>query len=304
MKQAYHPSGGKWKREYMPRLVLVFLNADPHLTQTEQNQAAYQVAISTLKAYWNSTEETIVNGNLRNIVWGCPPHVAAQLRNKYHAQDRLMLCFDFFNHDSVAACQSMRMFMELVVPLMQDEHALNMLQPQSIEINNRNLSPIVQHEVVLVIDLLPPMEDVDEAQWTCEWLKNSCSDIQTQIFKGINDCWPAESDLTECLGVVITGSTCSCLDDYPHTESLFAFFEKVIRLEIPLLTICYSAQMLVRWLAGKEYVVRLLEPHVGFVRVEYLKDCGIGHCLSLLNDMKDGSSIFSSAQSDGFILPD
>jgi hypothetical protein len=165
-----------------------------------------------------------------------------------------------------------------------------MLQPQRIATDSHNESQIggeysqlicnshssasvtVQRKTVIIIDLVPPIEDVNEAQWTSEWLKSSSSDIETQIFKGIDACWPTESELTGCLGVVITGSTCSCVNDYPHTEQLFAFFKTVIHLEIPVLAICYSAQMLVRWLVGKENVIRLAEPHIGFVRIEFPAD--------------------------------
>jgi GMP synthase (glutamine-hydrolysing) len=162
----------------------------------------------------------------------------------------------------------------------------------------------VPRKIVLVIDMLPSIEDVNEAQWTSEWLKSSGLDVETQIFRGIDDCWPTESELTGCLSVVITGSTCSCVNDYPHTESLFTFFKTVIYLEVPLLAICYSAQMLVRWFAGKGNVMHLPEPHVGFVRIEVLRNDDGDHRFSLLNDVVDGSLISSSAQSDGFILPD
>jgi hypothetical protein len=64
-----------------------------------------------------------------------------------------------------------------------------------------NASDTVRREIVLIIDLLPPIKDVNEAQWTSEWLTNSSSGIETQILKGIDACWPAESELTECHAV-------------------------------------------------------------------------------------------------------
>lgn len=162
-----------------------------------------------------------------------------------------------------------------------------------------NASATIQRESVLVIDLLPPIEDVNEALWTSEWLKSSSSAIETQIFKAIDGYWPSEFELAACLGVVITSSTCSCMDDYPHTEPLFTFFKTVMRLDVPVLAICYSAQMLVRWLAGKENVLRLPEPHIGFVRIETIADR-----LSLFNSVIHGSLISTTAQFDAFILPD
>ena len=148
------------------------------------------------------------------------------------------------------------------------------------------------------------MEDVDEAQWTSEWLKSSNPNIETRMFKGIDNCWPTDADLIRCLGVVLTGSTCTCVDDYPHTEPLFSFFKTVIRLQVPMLTICYSAQMLVRWLGGKENVTHLSAPHVGFIRIEIPSNDANDRCFPLLSDVMNRSLISVSAQSDAFILPD
>eukprot|EP00762_Andalucia_godoyi_P007090 ANDGO_01838.mRNA.1 FAD:protein FMN transferase len=331
MKEAYHPAGGPWMREYMPRTVLVFLNADSSLTEVQQNDAAKKSALAALKSYWKAVEGTILDedspaNNMRNAVWGCPAQVAAQLRNNYHADDRLMLWFDFFNHDSVAVCNSMKNFMRLVVPMLNDVIHPRILQSNACIAPNNNVNRNsnstrtgsvemlasgysaavkgTRKEIVVVIDLLPPIENADEASWTADWLRSSSAqDLEVRVFKGIDGIWPTEYDLAGCLAVVLTGSTCSCVNDYDHTEPLFKFFASVIRLEIPTLAICYSAQMLVRWIAGKEHVLRLPAPHVGFVQVSAMADRGFGRSATLFNSI--GASLIStSAQSDGFIVPD
>ena len=42
--------------------------------------------------------------------------IADQMRARFHPEDRLMLWFDFNNHDSSDVCRSMRSFMEKVRP--------------------------------------------------------------------------------------------------------------------------------------------------------------------------------------------
>ncbi|MDA8620999.1 luciferase, partial [Planctomycetota bacterium] len=51
-----------------------------------------------------------------NAVIGDAEAVAAQLRARYHPEDRLMLWFDFFNHDCARVISNMSAFMERVVP--------------------------------------------------------------------------------------------------------------------------------------------------------------------------------------------
>lgn len=51
MAAAYHPGGGPWRRDFMPRTVFVFLNADPGKTPEAQRQAAQDHARDALGAY-------------------------------------------------------------------------------------------------------------------------------------------------------------------------------------------------------------------------------------------------------------
>ena len=55
-------------------------------------------------------------GAANNALIGNPDEIAAQVRERFHPEDRLMLWFDFFNHDSARVIRNMRAFMEKVAP--------------------------------------------------------------------------------------------------------------------------------------------------------------------------------------------
>lgn len=120
MAQAYHPDGGPWQRSYMPRTCFVFVNGDPALSAEAQRAAAQDEAKAALGAYWTALEGTLdpskVDRAADNALIGNPADVAAQIRERYHPDDRLMLWFDFFNHDNERVIANMRTFMEQVVP--------------------------------------------------------------------------------------------------------------------------------------------------------------------------------------------
>jgi hypothetical protein len=46
--------------------------------------------------------------------------VAAQIAERFHPEDRLMLWFDFFNHDSARVERNMETFMGKVVPKLEE----------------------------------------------------------------------------------------------------------------------------------------------------------------------------------------
>ena len=122
MRKQFHPAGGAWKREHMPRTVLVFLNEEPGLTKAERQAAAKKEARSALSAYWSALEGTLdprkVDEAADNAVVGDAEDVAAQLASRYHPDDRLMLWFDFFNHDCARVVRNMEAFMQKVAPLL------------------------------------------------------------------------------------------------------------------------------------------------------------------------------------------
>ncbi len=112
MREQYHPSGGEWRRDMMPRTAMVFLDST-----TEKAKAAAERAWVT---YWKAMEGTLdkkkVEQAVENTLAGNAEDLAAAIRAKYHAEDRLMLWFDFNNHDNAMIKKSMTEFMEKVVP--------------------------------------------------------------------------------------------------------------------------------------------------------------------------------------------
>jgi hypothetical protein len=125
MAQHYHPDGGPWKRSYMPRTSLIFLNGDPRLTPEQQRSKAREAAQKALENYWRAMEGTLdprkVAEAVENAVYGNPRDVAAQLQAKYHPEDRLMLWFDFNNHDNAAIKASMEAFWHQTRPLLMKD---------------------------------------------------------------------------------------------------------------------------------------------------------------------------------------
>ena len=120
MTRAYHPSGGAWQRSYMPRTVFVFLNEQPGLSPEARCAAAQDEARAALAAYWTALEGTLdpakVERAAGNALIGDAPTVARQALERFHADDRLMLWFDFFNHDSARVISNMTAWAEQVAP--------------------------------------------------------------------------------------------------------------------------------------------------------------------------------------------
>lgn len=112
MLKAFHPGGGQWTRSHMPRTVLVFIDKD--------SARASAAAKKALENYWKAIEGTLDPEKVRNAVdnalVGTPEEIREQMRARFHAEDRLMLWFDFNNHDNAAVCGSMKLFMEKVAP--------------------------------------------------------------------------------------------------------------------------------------------------------------------------------------------
>ena len=120
MKAAYHEDGGPWQRSYMPRTTFVFLNDQPGLSPAEQRAAAHEEARSALGAYWTALEGTLdpakVERAASNALIGNTQDIADQARQCFHPDDRLMLWFDFFNHDCNRVISNMEAFMMKVAP--------------------------------------------------------------------------------------------------------------------------------------------------------------------------------------------
>lgn len=119
----YHKSGGAWQRGYMPRTVFVFINEQPGLSPSQRRAAAHEEANAALGTYWKALEGTLdpkkVEGAANNALIGNGQDIADQVVERFHPQDRLMLWFDFFNHDNKRVMSNMEAFMKVSAPLIR-----------------------------------------------------------------------------------------------------------------------------------------------------------------------------------------
>jgi alkanesulfonate monooxygenase SsuD/methylene tetrahydromethanopterin reductase-like flavin-dependent oxidoreductase (luciferase family) len=118
MAKIYNAEGGAWSRDKMPRTVLVFVNDDKNLSAEQQNEAAKKKANETLSQYWKALEGTLdpqkVAQAENNALIGNPEAILAQMKERYNSDDRLMLWFDFHNHNCNEVIANMRTFMEKI----------------------------------------------------------------------------------------------------------------------------------------------------------------------------------------------
>jgi alkanesulfonate monooxygenase SsuD/methylene tetrahydromethanopterin reductase-like flavin-dependent oxidoreductase (luciferase family) len=109
MQTAYQ---GTWHRRLMPRTVLVFINDNAERAKEEARDA--------LTNYWRALEGTLDEEKVRratsNALIGDAEAIAAQMRERFHPEDRLMLWFDFNNHDSKRVMKNMDALMTRVAP--------------------------------------------------------------------------------------------------------------------------------------------------------------------------------------------
>jgi alkanesulfonate monooxygenase SsuD/methylene tetrahydromethanopterin reductase-like flavin-dependent oxidoreductase (luciferase family) len=113
MAEHYHADGGAWHRRLMPRTVLVFINDD-------EPEKASDEARDALSNYWRALEGTLDEEKVRratnNALVGDAEQIARQMRERFDPEDRLMLWFDFNNHDSKRVMKNMDDFMTKVAP--------------------------------------------------------------------------------------------------------------------------------------------------------------------------------------------
>ena len=125
MNKNYHPDGGTWNRNMMPRTIMIFVNNEKDLSPKEQSIAAKEEAKAALNTYWSALEGTIdpskVERATDNAVIGNVQEVAEQIIQRFNENDKLMCWFDFFNHDSERVQRNMKAFMNEVVPIVNGE---------------------------------------------------------------------------------------------------------------------------------------------------------------------------------------
>ena len=123
MGEWYHEKGGAWQRDYMPRTVIIVINDDADKSQDEQDAAAQVHAKQAISSYWNALAGTIdpqkIEKAANNALIGSCETVARQIVERFHPDDRLMLWFDYFNHDNEQVIGMMNAFMEKVAPRVQ-----------------------------------------------------------------------------------------------------------------------------------------------------------------------------------------
>ena len=104
----------------MPRTAMIYLDDSEGCSEEEKNKRAKEKAKVAWNNYWTAMEGTLdpqkVEKAVDNTLAGSPQELARQINEKYHPEDRLMMWFDFNNHDNEDVKKSMQVFMEKVVP--------------------------------------------------------------------------------------------------------------------------------------------------------------------------------------------
>ncbi len=124
MNKEFHPQGGAWTRAHMPRTALIFVDGTAGITPEEQSTRAREQSQKAWQNYWVAMEKTLdpkkVANAVENSIAGNPEEVAQAIVKKYHKDDRLMLWFDFNNHNNEQIKQSMKVFMEKIKPRIEE----------------------------------------------------------------------------------------------------------------------------------------------------------------------------------------
>ena len=119
MSSKFHASGGQWSRSHMPRTVLVFIDETPSLSDFARRARAKEAAEKALENYWRAVEGTLdptkIAQAVDNALVGTAEDIKEQIAKRFHPEDRLMLWFDFNNHDNEAVKTAMRWFAEKVI---------------------------------------------------------------------------------------------------------------------------------------------------------------------------------------------
>ena len=102
---------------------MIFLCDDEGLSRDEKRAKAKAQATSAWENYWKAMEGTLDNSKVEqavgNALVGSPEDLVEQIKEKYHPEDRLMLWFDFNNHDNESVKKSMSAFAKKVRPQLE-----------------------------------------------------------------------------------------------------------------------------------------------------------------------------------------
>ena len=107
--------------KYLKVLLLDFALTQLKLNEITKELRAKEKATRAWENYWRAMEGTLdpekISSAVDNAVYGSPEMVAEKISQKYHPHDRIMLWFDFNNHDNDDVKNSMIVFKEKVAPL-------------------------------------------------------------------------------------------------------------------------------------------------------------------------------------------
>ena len=124
MRSVYHKIGGLWKRWFMPRTCMIFIDDSPGASEATKELRAKEKAARAWENYWRAMAGTIdpqkVKDAVDNAIYGSHELVAEKIVQLYHPQDRLMLWFDFNNHDNEDIKNTMKVFREKVIPRIEN----------------------------------------------------------------------------------------------------------------------------------------------------------------------------------------
>jgi len=123
MRGLYNKAGGSWKRWFMPRTAMIFIDDTEGASTISKEMKAKDKASKAWENYWKAMSGTIDSQKVKeavdNAIYGSPEQVAEKIAQKYHPHDRLMLWFDFNNHDNEDVKKSMKLFREKSIPLIE-----------------------------------------------------------------------------------------------------------------------------------------------------------------------------------------
>jgi len=116
MFSRYAALGRRWHRSRLPRTVLVFIDQDRAKAEAMAS-ACFDTYIEAMRGTAQVPDKGVL---MARALIGDPAMIRAQLSSGsahgFHADDRLMLWFEFNQNDSSAICRQMRLFAEQVMP--------------------------------------------------------------------------------------------------------------------------------------------------------------------------------------------
>jgi hypothetical protein len=108
--------GRNWHRGRMPRTVLIFIDKNPQNSQ-DMASKAFDTYISAMEGTVGTPPKSVL---MERALIGDASMIIDQLsptdRHGFHADDRLMLWFEFNQTDNSHICSQMRYFAEAVMP--------------------------------------------------------------------------------------------------------------------------------------------------------------------------------------------